>query len=138
MNIEQAKRLLKKGKELGDSDLIEMALEVLETEAKVEVETPKKRGHPKKTPKLDSKIAKTTRKETESPILLKGKPNKFVDNLTECNGPDDKTPEFVPAERVRPRFTKKIVKCSQCSAIVEEHPMFVSEFYRCNACKGKK
>lgn len=153
---EQAKKILAKGKELNDSDLIEMALEMLEA-YQPEVEDPVKRIESTKTTKPKSSSVKAssgditdqfrvnnTREDgkfgRKVPLASKPRENKFVDDGKEFANLKGKTPAAKP--KTKRKVSKKNVICRACGKkekILANLIMPESSGYRCDQCilKGR-
>lgn len=150
---EQAKKIIAKGKELADPELIQMGLDLLNEESPEEkpvaTKPKRKKASPNKTPavnevEIDSQFRIINRKNKifgKTSIDTKQKrQNKFFDDGTEFANLKGKTPPALPKEK---RIVKKAsVTCRACGkkeTVLESLVMPESSGYRCDNCilKGR-
>lgn len=152
---EQAKKILAKGKELNDPDLIGMALEMLEA-YQPEVNKPVRSPKSAKTTKQKPSMAKAASGDITDqfrvnngvdskfgrkiPLDRAQRENKFVDDGTEFTNLKGKTPPAQP--KPKRKVARKNVVCRACGKkekILASLIMSESEGYRCNNCilKGR-
>lgn len=133
---DKIKKLLKKAKEEGDIDMIELAMELLDeipvaeatTVAAPEVDR-------SKLPSKFSEFSMNKINNVSQPVVTPpGRVNKFVDNGTEHKDPMNETPEITRTERSRPKFSKVVQVCTRCNKEVEIHPSFKRDFFVCDKC----
>ena len=147
--IEQAKKIIAKGKLLNDPELVSMGLEMLEgyneqqiqtnaIESKPAVETSKSnitdQFRVNHNGVLDKKYGKKVSIATEKRI------NTFVDDGSEFKSEQYKTPEVNPTPRRKPISELKVSQtCEICGKKENVLPEFAREYYRCEPCflKGK-
>lgn len=169
---EKIKKLLKKAKEQGDIDMVDLAMELLDEipvpevefqdEARAlndlpeyvktgqfpevelpEVELPEspkikevlKKSKPSSKFEEFSMNKTNTEKRSREPLVVKKRPNKFIDDGSLHD--DIQTPETTLNERRRKPFKKVSQKCGICSNSVEVHPQFAREFFKCDKCMRK-
>lgn len=144
---DKAEKLIQRGKNLGDFDLIRMGMDVLEAleSQPIPVQTPEpvERINSNKfdmsqftMQKSNSMNAKINKKQA---ISIGKRVNQFLDDGTEAK--DIKTPEISLAERSRKPIDKNKVeqKCQLCGKSEMVLPLYAREYYRCESCllKGK-
>ena len=133
---DKIKKLLKKAKEAGDTDMIELAMDLLdeipvpEDTATVVPEVEKSRLPSKFS---EFSINKTSNTE-QSVVTPPGRVNKFVDDGREHKDKMNTTPDVAITERSRPKFQKVIQLCTRCDKKFEVHPSFVRDFFVCDKC----
>ena len=154
---EQAKKILAKGKELNDPDLIGMALEMLEAyQPQVDIAKPVESAKPTKVSKPKSGRAKAAsgditdqfrvnngsdnRFGRKTPLDRVPRENKFIDDGQEFANLKGKTPPAQP--KPKRKVARKNVVCRACGKkekILASLIMSESEGYRCNNCilKGR-
>lgn len=81
------------------------------------------------------KSEKTTAAKFRKYVPPKG-PNKFVDDGKSCRDEEDERLKKlnVIVQSHRPEFRHVDVKCSDCGKKVSVHPMYNTEFFRCDQC----
>lgn len=144
---DRAEKLIKKGKDTGDFDLIRMGMDVLEAlESRpipVQDPEPVERFNSNKfdmnqftMQKSNNINAKINKKQS---ISIEKRVNQFLDDGTEAK--DIKTPEITLVERNRKPVdqNKTEQKCQLCGKAEMVLPLYVREYYRCESCllKGK-
>lgn len=164
---EKIKKLLKKAKELGDIDMVDLAMELLDEipvpEVEFQVEARALNDLPEyvKTGQFPEVELPESPKIKE--VLKKSKPSskfeEFSMNKTNTEKrsreplvvkkrpnefiddgslhDDIQTPETTLNERRRKPFKKVSQKCGICSNSVEVHPQFAREFFKCDKCMRK-
>jgi len=135
---DKIKKLLKKAKEEGDIDMIELAMELLD-EIPVETATmPESEADRSKLPSKFSEFAMNNVSNSRQPVVTPpGRVNKFVDDGTEHKDRSNETPEITRTERTRPKFSKVSQVCSKCGAEVKVNPVFKRDFFVCDKCLRK-
>lgn len=142
---DKIKKLLRKAKEAGDHDMIELAMELLDeipappkpdprqihladeeiTEEPVEVKPGHQNGFEEfAMNKVNDKMPR--------PVEVKLRENKFVDKGLEHK--DVETPSVELTERRRRPFKKVEQTCSRCNKSVEVHPQHARDFFVCDRC----
>jgi len=124
---DKIKKLLKKAKDAGDHDMIELAMELLD---EIPVDPPE-------FPEENKKFAEFTMKsenKLSKPLEVKKRVNKFVDDGTEFTDDHNKTPVVQLTERRRHPFKKVEQTCNRCNKSVEVHPQHARDFYVCDKC----
>lgn len=146
--IETAKQLLQKGIALNDEELINMANQLLSTEAvsqPEEVEDVSKAPEPQtndeqrksKFEDFTAPIKKTDQKQKTrfartEPISAKDRENKFVDDGIEHS--DVTTPDTPRTARNRKGFSKISQVCKKCNGTFETHPAHKRDWFVCSNC----
>jgi len=132
---DKIKKLLKKAKEEGDIDMIELAMELLD-EIPVETATMSDTEVDRsKLPSKFSEFAMNNVSNSRQPVVTPpGRVNKFVDNGTEHKDKINETPNITRTERTRPKFSKVVQVCTRCNKEVEIHPSFKRDFFVCDKC----
>lgn len=132
MDIEKAKKLLKRAIEIGDDDLIDMANELI---SKNETKNIKKEA----SAVNNDFIFKMNNDSDPSPVRkgtpvneVKNRVNKFLDDGVEAK--DITTPDIKPTERKRPAFKTIQQTCSRCNKTVDTHPTHQRDYYICDKC----
>jgi len=152
---EQAKKILAKGKELNDPDLIGMALEMLDA-YEPEIESKTKPSKARKTTKAKSERVKATgdiadqfrmnnsgssgKLGRKAQLSREPRVNKFEDDGLEFTNLKGKTPPAQP--KTKRKVNKKNVTCRVCGKkekILTSLIMPESDSYRCDSCilKGR-
>lgn len=143
---DRAEKLIKRGKDSGDFDLIRMGMDILDAldskpVAKPTIITDKVNSNKfdmgqftmQKSSVANAKINK------KQPILIEKRVNQFLDDGTEAK--DVKTPATERVERNRkPSEQNKVEqKCQTCGKSELVLPIYAREYYRCENCllKGK-
>ena len=141
--LNTAKELLRKGIALNDSELIEMANSLIETDAATETtvqsDITQVVEHP--TPSegvADDDFSMTGRQVKEGPVPInrvdRGE-NLFTDDKSEHM--DIETPSFTPSQRRdTPRKTEQ--KCVECNKTVEVADIHRRDFFVCDDCLSNK
>lgn len=128
---DKIKKLLSKAKESGDIDMIELAMDLLE-EIPVSAQEelfPK----PKPTPhKFEEFSMNQVNNKQPRTLEVKARKNEFTDDGKEHA--DIETPKVTLQERRRPKFQKVEQTCTLCNKVVEVHPQFARDFYKCDRC----
>lgn len=154
---EQAKKILAKGKELNDPDLIGMALEMLEAyQPETSAAKPVKSSKSTKTAKQKPSMAKAASGDITDqfrvnngsdskfgrkiPLDRVPRENKFIDDGQEFSNLKGKTPPAQP--KPKRKVARKNVVCRACGKkekILASLIMSESEGYRCDQCilKGR-
>ena len=155
---EQAKKIIAKGKALGDVELINMGLDMLEAipeldigqptvEDKILQTTTNKKVYPKQL--FDSRnITEQFRVENKTPIDTKygkkipvavgARENKFIDDGVEAVDLIGKTPPSPPKQKRKVNKVEMLCQvCGKKEKVLKE--LVFSESYRCESClmKGK-
>lgn len=145
--LQTAKELLKKGIALNDSDLIQMANQLIEIhdvdlvpKKSVKTQAPKKqkvlvedKPAPSRQALVDQfKIEKESPKDKKSPVTERKRYNSWSDDGTEAK--DMVTPEVPITARNRKPPEKIKQKCETCNETVLVHPTHVREFFICDSC----
>ncbi len=159
---EQAKKIIAKGKSLGDIELINMGLDMLEAynpsedilsiepKAKDNTDVEITQQKPKSVMLRDAFDMSMFKTNKESNVSTKfGKKvavstsrheNKFLDDGTEAAELKGQTPDFKPSDRNRKVKMMEAI-CQVCGKKEIKNEIFVigREFYRCESCllKGK-
>ena len=159
---EQAKKIIAKGKSLGDVELINMGLDMLEAydpNEEIVSSTPKNQENinieitQQKTKSamlrdaFDMSMFKTNKESNVSTkfgkkvaVSTSHHENKFLDDGTEAAELKGKTPDFKPSDRNRKVKMMEAV-CQVCGKKEVKNEIFVigREFYSCESCllKGK-
>jgi hypothetical protein len=128
--IDKVTRLIQRAKETGDMELLELATDLLNSDThnnkQVPVEKPKAKFE---------EFTMSNRNENTSgsrPLDVRKRVNKFVDDGSLHE--DVETPSIKINERRRNPFKKISQSCSLCNKVVEVHPQFVREFFKCDKC----
>jgi len=161
---EQAKKIIAKGKALGDVELINMGLDMLDgfdaakdlLDEKIQlaktplidripsiIPTPSQRQHMKAaSSKFDITDQFRVNKESvisakygkKVSVLVSERNNKFTDDGVEAK--DIETPSVQPTERSRKSIdaVKVEQKCEVCGKAEKVLPLYAREFYRCESC----
>jgi len=133
---EKIKRLLKKAKETGDMELVDLATDLLGAEAESE-----KTHEPKEFKKESSTEFEFTMKQSANssvggvPVDKTPRTNTFVDDGTESV--DIKTPSFTPTERKRAPYKPVEQTCARCNRTEMVNPTHARENYTCSKCIGR-
>ena len=146
MDIQAAKKLLKKAIEIGDEELIDMANQTLnnilgdtkqEEKKPVKAETPKKVDNGEFIFKMENETkANTAITRNGTPVnAIQNRVNKFHDDGTEAK--DITTPEVSLTERKRPPFKKIEQICQKCSSSVMINPAHKRDYFICDRCIPK-
>lgn len=155
---EQAKKIIAKGKALGDIELINMGLDMLDAipeldvgqstvEDKILETTINKKTYPKQL--FDSRnITEQFRVENKTPIDTKygkkipvaigSRENKFIDDGVEAVDLIGKTPPSPPKQKRKVNKVEMVCQvCGKKEKVLKE--LVFSEYYRCESClmKGK-
>jgi hypothetical protein len=133
---DKIKKLLKKAKDAGDIDMIELAMELLDEIPVPEPPFPSANQEPvevkSRHPNGYEEFAMNqVNSKQPKPVQVKKRENKFKDT---GEHKDIETPTVQLTERRRPAFKKVDQTCSRCSRSVEVHPQHVREFYVCDRC----
>ena len=148
---EQAKKIIAKGRTLGDADLIKMGLEMLEAYEDQPALVEEKKSNlivlenTKQNTRFDinqftmqKNSNSNTKVNKKQPISLQPRVNKFIDDGLEAK--DIKTPSITPTERNRKSPMVDAV-CTVCGKKEKVNEIFTTgrEFYKCESCliKGK-
>lgn len=125
---EKIRKLITKAKESGDTDLLDLAMDLMDqipaNEEPVEVKSRHPNGY-------EEFAMNQVNSKQPKPVQVKKRENKFKDT---GEHKDIETPTVQLTERRRPAFKKVDQTCSRCSRSVEVHPQHVREFYVCDRC----
>jgi len=145
MDIQAAKKLLKKAIEIGDEELIDMANQTLNNiledteQEKKQVKTAKPRAvdNGEFIFKMENETkANTAITRNGTPVnAIQNRVNKFHDDGTEAR--DVTTPEVALTERKRPPFKKIEQICQKCSSSVMINPAHKRDYFICDKCIPK-
>ena len=145
MDIQAAKKLLKKAIEIGDEELIDMANQTLNNiledteQEKKQVKTAKPRAvdNGEFIFKMENETkANTAITRNGTPVnAIQNRVNKFHDDGTEARGVT--TPEVALTERKRPPFKKIEQICQKCSSSVMINPAHKRDYFICDKCIPK-
>lgn len=136
MDIEKAKKLLKRAIEIGDDDLIDMANELLgNTEVPIDKKTEPAANNNEFIFKRNNDVENSTVKRGTPVNQVKNRINKFSDDGVEAK--DIMTPDIRPTERKRPAFKMIQQTCTRCNKTVDTHPAHQRDFYICDRCLKK-
>jgi len=145
MDIQAAKKLLKKAIEIGDEELIDMANQTLNNiledteQEKKQVKTAKPRAvdNGEFIFKMENETkANTAITRNGTPVnAIQNRVNKFHDDGTEAR--DVTTPEVALTERKRPPFKKIEQICQKCSSSVMINPAHKRDYFICDRCIPK-
>ncbi len=138
---EKLKQLLRRAKETGDVELIEIASHLLNAETGNNGQDP-----PKKTKRLaneefdnffmHNKVENDDNRSGQ-PLEIKNRTNEFVDDGLEHKDEENVTPSIKPVTRRRPAFKMVDQVCSKCNNSYKIHPQHAREFYVCDKCIRK-
>ena len=133
---DKIKKLLKKAKEAGDMDMVELAMDLLDEIPVPEANTvAAPQVDRSKLPSKFSEFSTNNINNGRRPVVTPpGRVNKFVDDGTEHKDAANVTPEITRTERSRPKFSKVMQVCTRCSKEVEIHPSFKRDFFVCDKC----
>lgn len=138
---EQAKKLLMKGHQLKDPDIINMAIEMLDNCSNSESPpSPKEsRGSVEITDdfKMQGASGLRSRYGRKVQIPIEKRENSFVDDLTEAVADIGETPKLKKRAKKAPRPKKVSIKCRTCGVVKKVPSTIVlpdSEGYRCDDC----
>ena len=133
---DKIKLLLKKAKETGDMELLDLATDLLSAEASNNTEEPvsKQKTEPQ------SEFEFVMKQEADStvsgaPVNKTPRTNTFFDDGTEAR--DITTPDFKPTERKRRPYKPVEQTCSRCNKSETVNPTHARENYVCNKCMGR-
>jgi len=138
---DKIKKLLKKAKDAGDHDMIELALHVMELLDEIPVPEPSFPSANQEFVEAKSKVNTSDFEEfsmnkvndkISRPVEVKTRKNEFVDNGSEHK--DVETPVVQLTERRRQPFKKVEQTCTSCNRTVEVHPQFARDFFKCDRC----
>lgn len=138
--IEAAKKLLEKALKTGDSELIQIANDLLSKYDEPKVEEPKKRGRKKKVVPVDSNITDTNIILSKSgSVRWTGNKWKDTGELGELGKEAKSTPKIALQPRDREKFKKVSITCTVCNKSVKENPAYITstEFYKCEKCMSR-
>jgi hypothetical protein len=141
-NVETAKALLKKGIELKDDELIDMANKLLaDSDNSKETKPEKKLKRPTMIRDQEESDFIFTRSQQESvdtksrstPVNeIKNRVNTFTDDGSDFK--DVNTPNIDLAERKRKPFKMITQTCKKCNQTFQTHPAHKREYYICDRC----
>ena len=135
---DKIKKLLKKAKDAGDYDMIELAMELLDEIPVPEPSFPSANQEPIEVKSRHQnnfeEFAMNSTNKMSRPVEVKPRENKFVDNGTEHKDESNVTPAVKLTERRRPAFKKVEQNCSRCNKSVEVHPQHARDFFVCDKC----
>jgi hypothetical protein len=136
--------LMKKAQELNDPELLAMATAMSEQKVKPKAKPKKKAVKSVKKVKVKPEPVVEKDEDDDGPKKLvkfsrwkpPSGPNKFVDDGKSCRDKEDEKIKKlkVITESKRPKFRLVRATCSVCERKVEVHPMYNTEFFRCEKC----
>lgn len=140
MQLESAKKLLKKAIMLQDQELIDMANEAIDSilqhgspEQKIttDISADKNDFIFTRTKSVDNSANRGGVPVNE----MRGRTNLFSDDGVEAK--DITTPQIKPTERRRPAFKMVQQTCQKCGKTQETHPAHKRDYYICDRCIPK-
>lgn len=143
---DRAEKLIKRGKDSGDFDLIRMGMDILDALDSKPVPKPTVITDKVNSNKFDMNqftMQKSsninTKMNKKQSISIEKRVNQFLDDGTDAK--DIKTPEITLTERNRKPIDKNKIEqqCQLCGKSEMVLPLYVREYYRCESCllKGK-
>jgi hypothetical protein len=138
---EKLKQILRRAKETGDVELIEIASHLLNAETGNNGQDPPKKTKRLANEEFDKFVMRNNVENddnrTGQPLEIKNRVNEFVDDGEEHKDEENVTPSVKLTERRRPAFKMTDQTCSKCNNVYKVHPQHTREFYVCDKCIRK-
>ncbi len=130
------KKLIKKAKETGDMELLDLATDLIDSQSIKNSQEKINKEVTKNEAELDNKFPEFSMKsesKMRQPVEVKKRTNLYVDK-GEHKDEHNITPNVELTERRRPTFKKVDQTCQRCSKVVSVNPSFVRDFFTCDSC----
>ena len=127
---------MKKAKETGDMELVDLATDLLGAAADDDNQPPPTKLKNKTQEEFEFTMKKSSEPSVGGvPVDKRPRTNTFVDDGTESV--DIKTPSFIPTERKRTAYKPVEQTCTRCNKSEMVNPTHARENYTCNRCLGR-
>ena len=128
--------LIKKAKETGDLELLELATDLLSVKLNGSEQDLVKKAKKSPNNQADEKypeFSMNSESKMKQPVEVVKRSNLYEDK-GEHKDSINQTPTIELTERRRPSFKKVDQTCQKCSRVVKVNPSFARDFFTCDSC----